>query len=117
MEKYLVGISYHEADYYESSEKEIYEDYESSTGIFITANSPEEAIAWGEIVGDALFKIKNPNETKSWESFGHYCWIEEDWEESSWEHCFDFLQSVDQGTHPAYENMGIEAYLKWRRNK
>lgn len=117
MKKHLVGISYHESEHFDSLEKGIYEDYESSTGIFINANSREEALAWGEIVAEELFKKKNPNESQSWMSFGHYCWIEEDWNESSWVHCLDFFQYIDNGIHPDYEIMGIKAYLKWYRNK
>lgn len=117
MENYLVGISYHESEYLDSKEKEVFEDYESSTGIFINAKSSDEAIAWGEIIGDELFKKKNPNESESWMSFGHFCWIEEDLEESSFEPYFDFLQTVDNGSHPDYEKMGIKAYLDWNKNR
>jgi hypothetical protein len=116
MEKYLVGISYHESEHFESLEKGIYEDYESATAIFITANSTEEALAWGEIVAEELFKKKNPNESDSWKSFGHYCWIEEDWKESNWEYCLEFFRNINYGTHPDYEKIGIKAYLKWYRN-
>jgi hypothetical protein len=117
MEKYLVGISYHDPESYESWEKGMLEDYESSTGIFINANSSEEAISWGEIIGEELFKKENPNESRSWKSFEHFCWIEEDWKVSGWEHCFDFFQNVDIGIHPDYEKMGSNAYLKWCRSK
>ena len=117
MKKYLVGISYHEPEALEYWEKGMYEDFESTTGIFINANSKEEAIAWGETIGEELFKKKNPSESRSWKSFKHFCWIEEDWKTSGWEHCFDFFQSVDYGVYPDYEKMGTKAYSEWLKNK
>lgn len=118
MKKYLVGISYHEPEPYQLWEKGIAEDFESSTGIFINANSKEEAIAWGEKIGEDLFKRENPNELKSWRSFGHFCWIEDNWDNSGWKHCFDFFQTVDAGVNPDLEKMGTQAYSDWyEKNK
>ena len=89
------------------------EDFESSTGIFINANSKEEAIAWGEKIGVYLFKKENPNELKSWKSFGHSCWVEEDWDRSGWKHCLDLFQIVEAGVIPDLEKMRTQAYSDW----
>jgi len=118
MEKYLVGILYHEPEPYQLWERGITEDFESSTGIFINADSEEKAIAWAENIGEELFKLENPDELKSWKSFSHFCWIEKDWDNSGWNHCFDFFQIVDDGVSPDFEKMGTKAYVKWNeKNK
>ena len=113
MDKYLVGISYHEPETYKLWKKGLIEDYESSTGIFINANSRNEAIAWGKKIGERLFQKENPKEIKNWNSFGHFCWIEEDWNKSGWKHCFDFLQTVNIGIYPDFDKMGSKAYANW----
>jgi len=113
MKKYLVGISYHEPEPYALWGKGVIEDFESSTGIFINAASEEEAIAWAEKIAAKLFAKENPKETMSWESFGHDCWIEDDWEKSGWSHCLDFFQTVDVEQYPLFELMGTRAYSIW----
>jgi hypothetical protein len=95
----------------------VIEDFESSTGIFIQSDSEEEAISWAEKIGDKLFKKENPNETKDWKSFGHFCWIENDWNKSNWSHCLDFFQNVQVGQFPDFDNMGTKAYEKWVKNQ
>jgi hypothetical protein len=113
MKKYLVGISYHDPESYGLWLKGYMEDYESSTGIFIWASDKEEALAWGEKIAEALFKIENPDETQSWESFGHFCWIEDDLEKSGWMHCMAFFQTVEVGVFPIIEKMRTQAYVEW----
>ena len=56
MAEYLVGIQYHEPEPYAQWERGVMEDYESSTGLFVEADSPEAAVAWGEQVGQALLR-------------------------------------------------------------
>jgi hypothetical protein len=94
-------------------ENGVIEDYESSTGIFIQSDSEEDALSWAENIGDRLFKKENPNETKDWKSFGHFCWIENDWNNSGWSHCLDFFQNIEVGQFPDFENMGTTAYKQW----
>jgi len=111
MKTYLVGMFYHDQQDNDLWEAGVIEEYESSTGIFITAGSEQEAISWGEQIASKLFKITNPNEGKSWNSFGHNCWIE-NIENSNWKHCFDFFQNVKFGEMPDFSNMGSSAYKK-----
>ena len=117
MTKYLVGISYHEPETYKMWENGVIDDYESSAGIFIQSDSEEEAISWAEKIGDRLFKRENPNETKDWKSFGHFCWIENDWNKSGWSHCLDFFQNVQVGQFTDFDNMGTTAYKRWIKNQ
>lgn len=117
MKKFLIGISYHEPETYKIWEDGIIEDYESSTGIFIQADSEKKAISWAEKIGDKLFKIVNPQETKDWKSFGHFCWVEKDWDKSGWSHCLDFFQDVKIGQFPDFDKMGTTAYKKWIKSE
>ena len=114
--EYLVGIMYHEPESYELWNKGIIEDYESSTAIFISADSETDAIAWGKIIADKLFKNSNPIELKSWADFEYHCWIE-DVKNSSWKHCFSFFQRVNAGELPDLNKMGSDAYAQWQKAK
>jgi hypothetical protein len=88
MERYLLGISFHYPEDYVKYEKGISEDFEGSTGIFVKASNEKEALDWAKEIGSTLFKRLNPGESKTWESFGHYAWIEKDLESSGWRHCY-----------------------------
>lgn len=44
--EYLVIFQYHEPEPLQLFERGVIEDYESTTGVFITAASEEEALNW-----------------------------------------------------------------------
>ncbi|GAC1303460.1 MAG: hypothetical protein NVSMB24_09520 [Mucilaginibacter sp.] len=115
MKEYLIAICFHEAESYKSWLKGEIEDYESSTGIFITANSELEALKWGEIVADKLFKTLNPGEQKSWKDFEYDCRIE-DVESSAWQSTFGFFQKIKYGEMPNFDLMGTAAFKQWILN-
>ena len=114
MNKYLVGLVYHDPYGYAMWNAGHIEDYESTTGIFINAENEADAIAWGEQIAQRLFESTNPAETMPWKSFDYHCWIEKDWQKSSWNHCFDFFQNVNFGEWPDIRNMGTDAYVQWQ---
>ncbi len=114
MTKYLVGMIYHDPVSYEMWKSGHIEDFESTTGIFITSENEPEAIAWGEQIAQMLFERINASETNSWKSFGYTCWILDDWKNSHWKHCLEFFQSVNIHEIPGLEKMGSEAYVKWQ---
>ena len=113
MNTYLIGISYHEPEPYRNWLKGLIEEYLSATGILINANSEEDAIAWGEQIGQKLFQMENPKESFDWKSFEHFCWVEQNWKASGWNHCLDFFQTVDYGNYPDLKKMGTEAFVQW----
>jgi hypothetical protein len=115
MNEYLVGIVYHEPKSYELWRKGVIEDYESSTGIFIYAESDEMALSWGEVIASALFKLVNPTEIKTWKEFGYDCWIEDE-EHSNWKQSFGFFQRVKYEELPIMELMGTDAYTNWLKD-
>jgi len=115
MKKYLVGIMYHDPKSWELWNAGIVEDYESITGIFILADTEDSAILWASYIADKLFIKTNPNENKSWKSFGYTCWIEHDLQKSYWTHCFDFFQCVKVNEMPNLDLMGTDAYIKWEK--
>jgi hypothetical protein len=113
MTEYLIGILYHEPDDWRRWNAGMMEDYESSTGLFVSGISADEAIRWGETVGSEMFRRLNPEETGSWTDLGYYCWIEEDPQGGSWGHCLDFFQHVVVGEMPDFDRMGTAAYAAW----
>jgi len=115
MTKYFVGISYHDSETYGMWEKGVIEDFESSTGIFILANSESDALSWAEEIGEKLFAKENPSETKDWKNFEHFCWIEKNLNKSGWSHCLDFFQIVKVGHFPDFKKMGSGAYERWNK--
>jgi len=114
MNTYLIGIMFHEPESWRLWNQGIIEDYESSTGLFIEANSLEEAILWGETVGESLLWFVNDDPSLNWHELGYYCWVEPEPELSDWSHCLSFFQTVSVGTMPDLTQMTAEAYGKWQ---
>ena len=64
MPEYLVGFSYHEPESYALWQRDITEDFESSTGLWITADTPAEAIAWGKRVAEGATSPRQPRPSR-----------------------------------------------------
>jgi hypothetical protein len=111
--EYLVGIMYHEPEAYDDWKRGLIEDYESSTGLFVEAESAGAALAWGEQVGQRLLRHSNGDATLDWKSFGYFCWIEGSPQNSGWGHCLDHFQHVRAGQWPELERMTTAAYTAW----
>ena len=115
MPEYLVGFSYHESEPFARWQHGLTEDYESSTGLWVTADTPAEAVAWGERVGEALHRWINGDPVAEWAGAGHFCWLEESPAASGWAHCLDFFQRVRAGQMPPLDRMSTEAYSRWQK--
>ncbi len=113
MAEFLVGILYYEPEPRSLWERGVIEDYESSTGLFIEADSPEAAIAWGEHVGQSLLRFVNNDSTLDWKTLGNWCWLEESPHTCNWRHCLDFFQHVRVGEMPDVDRMATAAYERW----
>jgi hypothetical protein len=113
MPEFLVGIGYHEPEPFAQWQRGLIEDYESSTGLWVVADTPEQAVAWGGRVGEALHRRVNNDPLADW-SADYSCWLEESPTKSGWAHCLDFFQRVRVGEMPALECMETEAYHRWR---
>jgi hypothetical protein len=116
MKEYLIGIMYHEPEAWKLWNDGLMEDYESSTGLFVKANSEDEAISWGGKVGEALLRFVNKDESLNWEEIGYRCWNESDIENSGWSHCISFFQHVAIGEMPDFAKMTTSAYEKWSKD-
>jgi len=114
MPEYLVGICYHEAEPFTRWQHGVIEDYESSTGLWVIAESPEEAIKWGEQVAEALHRKVNNDPVADWHA-SYSCWLEHSPKTSGWAHCLDFFQRVHVGEMPSLDQMGTEAYVRWQQ--
>ncbi len=113
MPEYLIGICYHEPEPFALWMRGIIEDYESSTGLWVAADTSDEAVAWGERVGEALHRHINYDPNAEW-SADYSCWLEESPSASDWAHCLDFFQRVRVGEMPSLDGMGTEAYVRWQ---
>ena len=114
MPEYLVGFSYHEPEPYALWQWGVMEDFESSTGLWVAAGTPAEAVAWGERVAEALHRRVNGDPAADWAGAGHFAWVEESPAASGWGHCLDFFQRVPAGVLPPLDRMGTEAYCRWQ---
>jgi hypothetical protein len=112
---YLVGFTFHEPEGWDLFQRGIVEDGESSTGLFVEAETPEAALEWAAHVASALLKHVNSDPSLDGEALGDRCWIEEDPERSSWSHCLAFFQRVKAGEMPELSEMGTEAYARWAK--
>jgi hypothetical protein len=117
MPEYLVGFSYHEPESFAQWQRGLIEDYESSTGLWVTADTPAEAVAWGERVGAALHQRVNSDPAADWAGAGHFCWVEDSPAASGWTHCLDFFQRVHVGEMPLLDRMGTQAYSRWQEQR
>lgn len=117
MTEYLIGFSYHEPEPYALWQRGAIEDFESSTGLWVTANTVAEAISWGERVAEMLHRRVNNDPVADWTKAGHCCWVEESPTTSCWAHCLDFFQRVRVGEIPPLDCMGTNAYVRWQKAK
>lgn len=117
MPEYLLCIVYHEPESFAAWNRGLVEDYESTTGLFVIAESSDEAIAWGEEVGRALLQYANNDTTLDWKGFGYSCWVEESPQASGWSHCLGFFQHVRAGRWPDLAQMTTAAYKRWMEHE
>ena len=113
MPTYLIGIMFHAPEPWRLWNAGIIEDYESSTGVYLEAESEEAALSWAEQIAVALMRQVNNDPNIDWKEFGYFCWTEPNPEHSSWAHCLSLFQHVSVGIHPDYSQMGVEAYKQW----
>jgi len=114
--EYLVIFQYHEPEPRQLFERGVIEDYESTTGVFIEAESAEGALTWCEVIAQELLWRCNDDRSLNWKHLGYTRWIEPNPEESSWLHCLDFFQHVHVGEMPNVDAMGTSAYLRWQED-
>ena len=112
--EHLIALMYHYPHEYELWQKGLISDYEASTGIFISAESPESALAWGAVVAEKLLNFVNNSDSLTLENFQHTCWIIDSPSSSAWSHCLDFFQHIKVGEHPEFDRMTTEAYDQWQ---
>jgi len=113
--EYLGMFQYHEPESRRLFERGVIEDYESTTGVFITANSAEEALIWCNAIAQEVLWHCNDDRSLDWKQSGYSCWIESDLETSSWSHCLGFFQHVLVGEMPNVDAMGTDAYVSWQK--
>jgi len=112
--EFLVGLMYHDTQSYALWNKGIIEDYESTAGIFIQAETDLEALKWGRVIAGELLRHVTRDPSLTCAQFGYECWIEPEPKNSSWRHCLDFFQHVTVGQMPVLDSMTSDAYREWQ---
>ncbi|MEM5406152.1 hypothetical protein [Paraburkholderia unamae] len=113
--EYLVIFQYHEPEPRQLFERGVIEDYESMTGVFIAAESAEDALIWCEAIAQEVLWRCNDDRSIDWKQLGYSCWIEPDPDTSSWSHCLGFFQHVGVSEMPNVDAMGTNAYVIWQK--
>jgi len=111
--EFLVIFQYHEPEPFHQFEQGMLEEYESTTGIYIDAETENEAQKWAEAIASELLKHCNADVHLNWNQFKYSCWVEHHPDESPWSHCLDFFQHVRVGQLPVLDGMDSTAYLSW----
>lgn len=114
MPEFLVGFTYHEPDSYALWQQGAIEDFETSTGLWVSAGTPEEAISLAQRVAEELHRHTNGDPSADWSGVGHHCWVVESPAESCWGHCLNFFQRVRVGEMPSLDRMGTAAFVRWQ---
>jgi len=108
---------FHEPEAWELWNKGIIEDYESTTGIYISANNLPEAIEWAENVGQELLCFVNNDNSLNWKELEYECWHEASIQDSGWSHCLGYFQHIKVGEIPKFQDMTAESYEQWINKK
>lgn len=117
MNKYFYCFGYEDKFEIETN-KSTGTDFESSTGVYIFAETEEDALIWGNEVSEQFFKLVHDDINLSWKKFNYAYWIEYDLKNSGWEHCLEFFPEVKCGLLPDLSLMTTEAYVEWcKKNK
>jgi hypothetical protein len=117
MREYLVGLMYHDLESFAQWKRGEIEDYESTTGVFIEAESESDALQWGGIIANGLLQYVTRDPSLTREQFGYDCWIEPDAGQSGWSHCLDFFPHVRCGQMPILDRMTSDAYAEWKNKR
>ncbi len=114
MNAFLVGISWSDPEEVAAYQRmRLDDDPRCSTGLFVTAENPSEALEWANCVAKEFMDYLFADKQYSIESLDVWCWAERDPEQGSWKHCLDFFQRVSYGSYPDFQKMTAQAYSDW----
>jgi len=112
MNEYLISLEYHYPKDYDLWIKGVIEDYEAHTGLFVRAETVEQALEWGAVVAARLLNHVHAKMGLTLEQFQHECSLEVDPNQSDWTHCLGFFQHVAYGEMPELDRMTTAAYVR-----
>jgi hypothetical protein len=89
------------------------DDPRCSTGLFVVAENPDEAVKWANSVAEKFVAYLFQGKQYALGSLELFCWVVQEPGQSSWKHCLDFFSKVSLGEYPDFQNMTPEAYSDW----
>jgi hypothetical protein len=114
MSPFLVGISWCDPEEVAAYKRVgLDDDPRCSTGIFIDADTEDDALSWGNAVATKYMNYLFQGKNYVPEALEVFCWVEANPETSSWKHCLPFFQRVPVGQYPDFQKMTTEAYCQW----
>jgi hypothetical protein len=116
MNPFLIGLSWCDPEEVAACKRAgLDDDPRCSTGIFINADTAEEALYWGEAVANKYMEFLFREKNYVPEALEVFCWIEANPASSSWKHCLAFFQRIPVGQNPDFRELTTEAYSAWCR--
>jgi hypothetical protein len=114
MTAFLIGLSWWDPEEVAACKRVgLDSDPRCSTGIFVDADTGDEALSWGKAVANKHMEFLFGEKNFAPDALAVFCWIEADPEHSSWKHCVEFFQRVSVGQFPDFHRMTTEAYSEW----
>ena len=114
MNTFLIGMSWCDPEEVAAFKRMgLDDDTRCSTGLFVVAENPDEAVKWANSVLEKFMTHLFEGKQYALESLELFCWLEQEPGRSSWKHCLDFFPKVSLGEYPDFQKMTPEAYSDW----
>jgi hypothetical protein len=114
MSTFLVGISWCDPEEVAAYKRVgLDDDPRCSTGLFIDAANPDEALSWAKTLAAKFMEFLFHEKQYPPEALEISCRLEPSPESSGWKHCLDFFQRISVGQFPDFRKMTVEAYTEW----
>ncbi|MGL1935433.1 MAG: hypothetical protein OCD01_10445 [Fibrobacterales bacterium] len=97
---YLIGFLYHQPRTMNLFNAGMLNEYESSSGFYVSASSKENAFEWGEKVAEKIFQDLNNDPTLTLKKSGYHAWVIDVPEQSSWRNKLETFPKIDIGEFP-----------------
>ncbi|MGL1902567.1 MAG: hypothetical protein OCC49_10555 [Fibrobacterales bacterium] len=99
-QEYLIGFLYHQPRTMNLFNAGMLNEYESSSGFYVTAPDEQSAFTWGEAVAEKIFQDLNNDSTLSLKKSNYYVWVVDSPEKSNWRNKLNTFPKIAIGEFP-----------------